>query len=235
MIISIGYRVNSKVATNFRTWATQTIKQHITKGYTINEKLLSQKKDLYLKVLDDIKILNAQGDLLASDDIINLIKSFSETWFSLQSYDAGTIPGTGFTKKDLTLSSSELYLDIQTLKSELMKKGEATDIFAQEKTTDSLKGIFGNIMQSVFGNDVYPTLEEKAAHFLYFIIKNHPFNDGNKRTGAFTFLWFLKKSGLDTSITITPNALTTLTLLIAQSDPADKDRIIGLILLMFHK
>jgi prophage maintenance system killer protein len=89
-------------------------------------------------------------------------------------------------------------------------------------------------MQSSFGNDVYPTLEEKAAHFLYLIIKNHPFNDGNKRTGAFTFLWFLKKSGLDTTISVTPNTPTALTLLVAQSDPSDKDRVIGLVLLMFR-
>jgi death-on-curing family protein len=90
-------------------------------------------------------------------------------------------------------------------------------------------------MQTAFGNDVYETLEEKAAHLLYFVIKNHPFNDGNKRTGAFVFLWFLRKSGIDFKNNITPQALTALTLLVAQSDPNDKDRIVGLILLMFQK
>ena len=128
-----------------------------------------------------------------------------------------------------------MYRDIQIFKFELVTKGEATDIFAQEKSSDSLKGILGNVMQSISGNDVYGTLEEKAAHLLYFIIKNHPFNDGNKRTGAFAFLWFLKKSELDVSISITPNTLTALALLVAQSNPSDKDRVIGLILLMFQE
>ena len=93
----------------------------------------------------------------------------------------------------------------------------------------------GNVMQSAFGKDVYESVEEKAAHLLYFVVKNHPFNDGNKRTGAFSFVWFLNKTGIPYKNKITPEVLTALTLLIAESKPSDKDRIIGIILLMLKK
>jgi len=235
MIISVGYRVNSKVATNFRKWATQTLKQHITKGYTINQKLLDEKKELYIQALDDIQKIASQGDLVSTDKILDIIKSFSGTWFSLQAYDKSTTPTSGLISHSLKIDAIELYADVASLKKELIAKDEATELFAQEKTPQSLEGILGNVMQTAFDSDVYATLEEKAAHLLYFVIKNHPFNDGNKRTGAFVFLWFLRKSGIDFKNSITPQALTALTLLVAQSDPNDKDRIIGLILLMFQK
>jgi prophage maintenance system killer protein len=97
-----------------------------------------------------------------------------------------------------------------------------------------LEGIFGNVFQSVFGDDAYPSVEEKAAHLLYFVVKNHPFNDGNKRCGAFSFIWLLKRAGFDVEKFIHPNALTALTLLIAESDPNDKERMVGLVLLMLR-
>jgi len=98
-----------------------------------------------------------------------------------------------------------------------------------------LAGIFGNVMQSVFGEEAYPSVEEKAAHLLYFIVKNHPFNDGNKRTGAFSFIWFLQQTAFDYQQLITPQTLTTLTLLIAISNPSEKDKLIGLVLLLLSK
>ncbi len=98
-----------------------------------------------------------------------------------------------------------------------------------------MAGVFANVFQSVFGKDAYPSVEEKAAHLLYFIVKNHPFNDGNKRTGAFSFVWFLQKSGFDYQAIITPQTLTTLTLLIAISAPSEKDKLIGLVLLLLSK
>ena len=235
VLISVAYRVDSVVGTNFRKWATRTLKQHITEGYTINQKILNEKKELYIKAIDDIRKIAQQGDLVATDEVLDIIKSFSGTWFSLQSYDEGTTPQSGFTDSDLEVSSVELYSDVAQLKKELIGKGEVTQLFAQEKKSQALEGILGNVMQTTFGKGVYETLEEKASHLLYFVIKNHPFNDGNKRTGAFVFLWFLRKSGIDFKSQITPQALTALTLLVAQSDPNDKDRIIGLILLMFQK
>ena len=97
-----------------------------------------------------------------------------------------------------------------------------------------MRGIFGNVFQSVFGQDAYPSIEEKAAHLFYFTVKNHPFNDGNKRTGAFSFIWFLQKAGLRFQEKITPETLTALTLLIAESTPGDKDKMVGLVLLLLR-
>ncbi|MDX8396917.1 MAG: Fic family protein [Mariprofundaceae bacterium] len=113
-----------------------------------------------------------------------------------------------------------------------MNKQQATALFAQEKNKGSLQGILGNVYQSEFGADVYPTLEEKAANLLYFIIKNQPFNDGNKRSGAFAFIWFLQQAGIDFQGKITPKALTSLPLLIAENQPESKDRMIGLVILL---
>ncbi len=154
---------------------------------------------------------------------------------SLDSFDKDELPKDGFEINSLHVEAKNLYSDIKILKNELIKKGEATELFASEKNQGSLEGILGNVYQSVFGSDAYPSIEEKAAHLLYFVVKNHPFNDGNKRTGAFSFIWLLKKAGYKVKNFISPNALTTLTLLIAESNPKEKDKMIGLILLMLRK
>ncbi len=102
------------------------------------------------------------------------------------------------------------------------------------KRKGNLQGIFGNVFQSVFGEDAYPTLEEKAAHLLYFIIKNHPFNDGNKRSAAFGFIWLFQKAGYNFRDKITPETLATLTILIAESNPNDKEKMIGIVILLLN-
>ena len=234
VILSVGYRVNSKIATQFRKWATKTLKQHITKGYTLNKKILERNKVEFLRAIEDIKALSAGNQKVSTDDILELIKAFSGTWFSLRSYDEAGLPQSGFTKKDVSLTADELYADVALFKRELAEKGEATELFAQERQPKSLEGIVGNVLQAIFGKDAYGTVEEKAAHLLYFVIKNHPFIDGNKRTGAFSFVWFLRRTGIDFSGMITPETLTTLTLLIAESKPSDKDRMIGLVLLLLR-
>ena len=196
-IISVGYRINSKNATAFRKWATKTLKEHIVKGYSINENILKQKQDLYLKVLEDVKKLSNDNNQISNNHIIDLIKTFSSTWFNLESYDKQNLPtqGNQESKKDIYFKdlSKELCGEIDILKKDLMNKKEATNFFAQEKEKKSLEGILGNVFQSVFGEDIYKTVEDRASHLLYFIVKNHPFNDGNKRTGAFSFIWFLQK------------------------------------------
>ncbi len=234
VILSVGYRVNSKTATQFRKWATRTLKQHITRGYTINKKMLAKNKAEFLQVIEDIKKLSAGNRRVNADDVLELVKAFSGTWFSLRSYDEAGLPQTGFTKKSVSLTADELCADVALLKKELMEKSEATELFAQERQSGVLAGIVGNVLQAVFGKDAYETVEEKAAHLLYFVIKNHPFTDGNKRTGAFSFVWFLQKARIDFSDRITPETLTTLTLLIAESNPRDKDRMIGLVLLLLR-
>ncbi len=230
MIISVGYRVNSKTATKFRKWATSTLKQHVTKGYTINERLLKENQLNAEKIIKTIQLLSKDNIKIGVDDVLELIKSYTHTWFSLQSYDEDKLPISGIINDNPDINSDELYNAIAKLKSELMEKGEASQLFAQEKSNGNIDGILGNVMQSVFGNDVYKTLEEKASHLLYFIVKNHPFTDGNKRSAAFAFLWFLNKAKFPINNHINPNTLTTLTLLIAESDPKDKQRMISLVL-----
>jgi death-on-curing family protein len=231
LILSVGYRVNSKVATQFRQWATQTLKQHITKGFSINETRIQQNKALFLKTIEDLKILTQHTSIIESGDLLSLIESFSNTWFSLDKYDKSVFPTIG-TKQELLVNASELLNDIQLLKQDLIQKNEATNLFAQEKQKGSLQGILGNIYQTIFGQDAYETIEEKAAHLLYFIVKNHPFNDGNKRSGAFAFIWYLRKAGISFEAKINPAALTALTLLIAESNPSEKDKMIGIVLLL---
>ena len=116
-----------------------------------------------------------------------------------------------------------------------MKKGEATELFGAERQTNAVAGIIGNVMQAFGGQELYPTVEEKAAHLLYFMVKNHPFTDGNKRSGAYAFVWFLQKAGILSKSQITPPALTALTLFVAESDPKHKDRMVRLVLQLLKK
>ena len=228
LILSVGYRVNSKVATKFRQWATKLLNQHITQGYSINEELLKRNKTQFFKAIEDLNILTKDNDQLKVTDVLMLIKAFSATFLALDSYDKNTFPING-TKKEVKISAKELTQDLQKLKEDLINKGEATILFAQEKKKGSLEGIFHSVFQTVFGEDAYPTIEEKAAHLLYFIVKNHPFNDGNKRSGAFCFIWFLQKSSYLFQDKVSPETLTVLTLLIAESNPSDKERMIGIV------
>ena len=232
LIISVGYKVNSVVATQFRKWATQTLKQHITSWYTINPHRIQHNYEQFLQAVENIKILGNQSSNIQKDDIIELIKSFAGTWFTLDAYDKSTIPSSDLTIETIEVEADKLYHDVSLLKHDLMSKWEASDLFAQEKYSWSLQWILGNIFQTVFGEDAYPSIESKAAHLLYFIIKNHPFNDGNKRTGAFAFIRLLRKADYPFESKITPQALTALALLIAESNPNDKDKIIALVMLL---
>jgi death-on-curing family protein len=235
VIISVGYRISSVSGTKFRQWATKTLKQHLIDGYTINKKRIKYNLDKFQRAVVDVQKLLPVGNVISNADILELVKSFAGAWFSIESYDEEKFPKSGTTKKSVQIQVTDLYDAVATFKIELQKKGQASDLFAQEKTRESLAGILGNVMQSAFGREMYGTVEEKAAHLLYFIIKNHPFNDGNKRTGAFSFIWFLRKSGIAFRHKITPEALTAITLLVAESKSGDKDRIIGIILLLLNK
>ncbi len=232
-ILSVGYRVNSKQATLFRMWATQRLKDYLVQGYAINQKRIEENKTHFLTALKDLKLLTTNNSLIEVKDVLSLIESFSGTFFSLDSYDKNQFPNKG-TIAEIQTTAKELYQDIQQLKAQLIKKSEATELFAQEKTKGNLESIFGNVFQSVFGEDAYPSVEQKAAHLLYFIIKNHPFNDGNKRSGAFAFIWLLQKAVYPFRNKIYPETLTTLTILIAESNPTDKEKMIGIVLLLLN-
>lgn len=228
-IIAVGYRVNSKMATQFRIWATKTLREHLVKGYTINRKRIAQNYDAFMKAVEDIRALLPEHVTLDPKTVLELVEEFASTWVSLEAYDKETLKPIGTTKKAAKLTSAELSAAIAKFREELMAGGQATDIFAQERAEGSVEGIVGNVMQSFGGKPVYPTVEEKAAYLLYFMVKNHPFVDGNKRSGAFAFVWFLRKAQSKKSRNIHPPALTALTLLAAESDPKKKDQVIALI------
>ena len=232
LVLSIGYRVNSVNATKFRQWATRTLRQHILKGYTINRKRIAKNYDEFLQAVEFIKKNLPAGE---QADALELVRLFADTWLSLEAYDKSLFPLSGATKKQAAVTAEELKEAIAELRRGLQKKNEASGLFAQEREKDAIAGIAGNVFQSFDGKDLYSALEEKAAHLLYFFVKNHPFIDGNKRSGAFAFVWFLNKFGLLRKDKMTPEALTALALLVAESDRNDKDKMVGLVLQLLKK
>lgn len=234
-ILSVGYRVNSKKATQFRKWATETLRKHLIDGYTVNKSRIAQNYTAFLQAVDDIKKLIPAGGEVDAGSVLELVQIFADTWFSLDAYDRDTLITTGATQKEVILTAQELTKVLREFRSALIRKGEATELFGQERDKSGVASIVANVMQSFGGSDVYPTVEEKAAHLLYFIVKNHPFTDGNKRSGAYAFVWFLKTTGILDTTKITPPALTALTLLIAESDPKHKDRMVSLVLQILKK
>ncbi len=188
-ILSVGYRVNSKTATRFRQWATKTLREHITKGYTINRTRIGENYDAFLKTVAEVQAMLPEHVTLDPAHVLELIKEFASTWVSLDAYDRDALTPIGTTKRAIELTGAELSAAILQLRDELGRKGEATELFAQERSLGSVAGIVGNVMQSFGGKSLYPSVEEKAAHLLYFMVKNHPFSDGNKRSGAFAFVW----------------------------------------------
>lgn len=229
IILAVGYRVSSSKAIAFRQWAAKVLKDHITKGYTINSKRIKTNYDRFLRAVDDVKSLLPQDSAVDHHSVLELIKLFADTWVSLDAYDKDKLIITGSTKKKVKLTADKLTEALVELKKELVEKGEATDIFGRERTKGSLEGIVGNVMQAFGDSDIYPSIEEKAAHLLYFMVKNHPFVDGNKRSGAYAFIWFLRQAKVLDITKITPAALTAITLLIAESAPKDKEKMVGLV------
>lgn len=232
VILSVGYRINSKKATMFRAWATKTLRQHVVTGFTINKKIIAKNYDVFLSSIEEIKKLLPSDNAIGARDVLELIKTFASTWVSLDAYDRSQFPKSGSIKKRVAIAAEDLNVAIQELKDDLTEKREAGDLFARPRHNDSVAGIVGNVFQSFGGKDVYPSVEEKAAHLLYFMVKNHPFVDGNKRSGAFAFVWFLSRAKILNTTRMTPEALTALTLLIAESKPSDKARMTGLVLML---
>lgn len=234
VILSVGYRVDSKQATQFRIWATRTLRRHLLEGYTINKTRVAENHEKFLQAVSDVKALLPTGNVVHAQDVLELVKAFANTWVSLDAYDTQNFPENGATKKAVTFTADELTQALHEFKQELLVQKQAADLFGQERSDNAVHGIVGNVFQSFGNQDVYPTVEEKASHLLYFMVKNHPFVDGNKRSGAFAFIWFLRKAGL-LRASLTPEALTALTLLVAESKPKDKEKMIGLTLLLLQK
>ena len=188
MILSVGYRVNSTKATQFRIWATKTLREHILKGYTLNRKRIGNNYESFMKAVADIQALLPEHMTLDPKGVLDLIKEFADTWMSLDAYDRENLVPIAITKKTVKLTGQELLTAIYNLRNDLIAKEQATELFASERQKGTVEGIVGNVLQSFGGKEMYPSVEEKAAHLLYFMVKNHPFTDGNKRSGAFSFV-----------------------------------------------
>jgi len=236
MIISVGYRVNSARATQFRIWATTTLKQYLVKGYTINEKRLHQSQNQMRELQSAIELLRVKSahELMAGqqEEILNLIADYSKTFTLLEEYDKEKLALIKETKAKFVLEYEQVKVVICEIKRMLTGKRQAGDLFGQE-SGGRLKAIVGNIYQTFEKKELYPSLEEKAAHLFYFVIKDHPLVDGNKRIASFLFIYFLDKNGYfykkNGEKKINDNALTVLALLIAISEPREKDKLVKII------
>lgn len=238
-ILSVGYRVNSKRATEFRKWATKTLRTYILKGYVLDAKRLKASRETSVKELSRTLTLiqeTIQKRQLAQsevDSLLSVITGYANAWLLLQQYDEGGLHVRTSSKKGTqTLTYETTRTAIDALAKELRRKKEASDLFGNERN-ETLQGIVAGIYQAFGGSDVYPSLEEKAAHLLYFVIKDHPFSDGNKRIGSFLFILFLEYNGIlyrkDGARVIDDRALVALALLVAESDPNEKDALVALI------
>ena len=236
-ILSVGYRVNSREGTRFRQWATRLLREHLTLGYTVNRQRFEDNAAELEAALNLIRKA-AQTPELSADTgrgLVDIVTRYAHTFLWLQRYDEGLLTDPT-TQPGGTLPTLEQAREaLARLKADLVQRGEATDLFARDRG-DGLAALLGNLDQSVFGEPAYPSVEAKAAHLLYFVIKNHPFSDGNKRSGAFLFVDFLHRNGrlLNASghPVINDMGLAALALLVAESDPAQKDVLIRLIVNM---
>ena len=234
IILAVGYRTNSKVAIKFRQWATKVLKDYILKGYALNQKRLQnnftefkQEIELLTKVIksSNLKAIEAKG-------FLDIVTKYAKSWILLNQFDENRLSLPKGKEAKFILDYKEAKDEIEKLKQDLISKNEATNLFGMERE-DSFKGIIRNIYQTFGGADLLPTIEEKAANLFYYIVKDHPFVDGNKRIGAFLFVLFLSKNNYlyntEGELKINSNALVSLALLIAHSNPKEKDLIIKLI------
>ncbi len=235
MILAVGYRSNSSKAMVFRQWATKTLRSYIVDGYAINKSRIAKNYTQFLSVVEDIKKLLPSGSGVEAKDALELVSLFADTWLSLDAYDKELLPKGKLTRKKVELTGEIMSRNLTQFKEALLEKKEATDIFGTERSRGTISGIVGNVMQAFGGKEVYPTAEEKAAHLLYFIVKNHPFVDGNKRSGAFAFVWYLKQADILDVSKLTPSALTALTIMVAESNAEHKEKVIPLILNLISK
>jgi prophage antirepressor-like protein len=235
-IISVGYRVNSTRATRFRQWATRVLREHLTRGYTLDRARFEQNAAELEAALQLVKKA-AAGEALTADQgrgLVDVIARYTQTFLWLQRYDEGLLAEPQGSPGGVLPTLEEARAAIARLKSDLMARGEASDLFGRERG-DAFAAILGNLEQTVFGEPAYPTVETKAAHLLYFVIKNHPFADGNKRTGAFLFVDFLARNGRLIRAgepVINDVGLAALALLVAESYAKNKDVMIRLVMNM---
>jgi len=233
VIISIGYRVKSRQGTRFRQWATRVLREHLTQGYTLNRQRFEQNAAELEAALALVKKA-AAGAALSTDQgrgLIDVTARYTQTFLWLQRYDEGLLATPAGSPGGVLRPLAQVRSGIAHLKSDLMARKEATALFGHERA-DAFAATLGNLDQTVFGEPAYPTVESKAAHLLYFVIKNHPFSDGNKRIGSYLFVDFLARNGRlirNGEPVINDVGLAALALLVAESDPKAKEVMIRLI------
>lgn len=234
-IISVGYRVNSTRATQFRIWATRTLKQHLVEGYTLNQQRLQQRgieMEQALSLLSST-LQNQQMVSESGEAVLAVINDYARSWSLLQAYDEQSLGELAAKQADMQpLVLDSVLLAVAELKKELMAKGEATELFGQLRS-EGLASAIATIEQGFGGDLFYPNVASRAANLLYLVIKNHPLADGNKRTGSFLFLWYLRVHqhllAKPVEQLINDNTLVALALLVAESKPKQKELMIRLV------
>lgn len=229
-IISVGYRVNSRHGVRFRQWATGVLREHLVQGYTFNQARLAERGLREARQTLELLARTLRNQALVDDTgraVLELITGYADTWRLLLEYDEdrlalppGARPSSG------VLDFARASRAIADFKRELMARNEATPLFGNARS-DALEAILASIEQTMFGESLYHSREEKAANLLYLVIKDHPFSDGNKRIGSFLFMLYQQQEGMTQRLD--PRALTALALLIAESAPTSKDLMIRLI------
>lgn len=231
LIISIGYRVNSVRGTQFRIWANNVLKEYLIKGYAVNQKLLQEKTAQLNELKHTVKLLSnvASANVLSGDEATGLLKVVTDYAYALDildKYDHQQLTIEGTTAKELFIID---YFEAKQAIHDLKEKFGGSSLFGNEKDA-SFRGSIAAIYQTFGGMDLYPSVEEKAANLLYFVVKNHSFSDGNKRIAAYLFVWFLEKNGIlykpDGAKRVADNALVALTLMIAESNSDEKEMMV---------
>jgi prophage maintenance system killer protein len=235
VIISVGYRVKSPRGTQFRIWANSVLKEYLKKGYAVNERKLKEKTAQLEELKQTVallgKVLKSKEELTTDEatGLLKVVTDYSYALDILDKYDHQQLALEGTTDQQLFVAT---YDDAIHAIKDLKDRFGGSALFGNEKD-DSFKGSIGTIYQSFGGVEFYPTIEDKAANLLYFVVKNHSFSDGNKRIAAYLFVWFMEKNGIlyreDGSKRIADNALVALTLMIAESKPDEKDMMVKVV------
>ncbi len=237
VIISIGYRVKSQQGTQFRIWATKTLKDYLVQGYAVNQKRLLEQTEKLNELQQTINFIQGKANHPElqgqAQELLRIINEYTNSLTLLHQYDEGKLRIGKGKKPSFVLTPEEAAKLIEQLKSDLIKKGEASALFGQNIHRE-FEGIIKNIYQTFDKQELYSSIEEKAANLLYLTIKDHPFADGNKRIGSLLFIYFLDKNNYllknNAEKKITNNALVALALLVANSDPKEKEVMIKIVI-----
>ena len=244
VIISVGYRIKSPRGTHFRIWATNTLREHIIRGYTLNQHRLAEQAEHYRELQEAVRLI---GDVIErqaldttqAEGLLRVITDYSYALSILDDYDHQRLAMRNTSHAEpfrITYQAARGAVD--RMAEQMRRDGREPGLFGREKD-ESFQGALAAIYQTFGGEELYPSVEEKAAHLLYFLIKDHPFTDGNKRIAAAMFLWFLDENGAlyaaDGRKRIADNALVALTLMIAESRPQHKDTVVKVVVNLINR